>query len=154
MKRKVFFPVIIILCVLVLIVVFLSFKHNKKIYLSDKYYNDGNFVDIDSNQLSKLSNDKYILFTYNNYCSLAIPCDEIFKKFMDKYDIDFLSMPFEEFKKTDLYKEVKYAPSVIVVNKNKIVGYLDANKDDDINKYQDVYEFEEWLGEFIYFNRL
>lgn len=154
MKRKVFFPVIIILCVLVLIVVFLSFKHNEKIYLSDKYYNEGSFIDIDSDQLSKLSNDKYVLFTYNNYCSLSIPCDEIFKKFMDKYDIDFLSIPFEEFKKTGLYKEVKYAPSVIVVNKNKIVGYLDANKDEDINKYQDVYEFEKWLDRFIYFNRL
>ena len=154
MKRKIFFPVIVILVVLVLFAVCLSFKHNKKIYLSDKYYNNGSFIDIDSDQLSKLNNDKYVLFTYNNYCSLAIPCDEVFKKFMEKYNIDFLTMPFEEFRKTDLYKEVKYGPSVIVVNKNKIVSYLDANKDDDINKYQDTYEFEKWLDKFIYFNKL
>mgnify|MGYP004456714797 CR=1 FL=1 len=154
MKRKIFFPIIIILFVLILIVVFLSFKHNEKIYLSNKYYNNGDFIDIDSDQLSKLNNDKYVLFTYNNYCALSIPCDEIFKKFMDKYKIDFLSIPFEEFKETNLYKEVKYAPSIIIVNKNKVMGYLDANSDSDISKYQDVYEFEEWLSKFINFNRL
>lgn len=73
---------------------------------------------------------------------------------MDKYKIDFLSIPFEEFKETNLYKEVKYAPSIIIVNKNKVMGYLDANSDSDISKYQDVYEFEEWLSKFINFNRL
>ena len=54
-------------------------------------------------------------------------------------------------KKTYLYKKVKYAPSVIIVKKQKIIAYLDAEKDEDMDKYQDEKEFEKWLKKYIIF---
>ena len=72
---------------------------------------------------------------------------------MKKYKIDFLSIPFEEFKNTNIYKTVKYAPSVILVEKGNVVAYLDAESDDDLNKYQDINEFEEWMNNYVYFSR-
>ena len=122
-----------------------------KIYLNDKYYNKGEFKKIKN--LSNLDNDNYILFTYNNYCDLAIPCENIFKDFMTKYKIDFLSMPFEEFKKTEFYKTIKYAPSIVIIKKGSIIAYLDANSDEDLEKYQDVNKFEEWLNNYIYISK-
>ena len=38
-----------------------------KIYLNDKYYNNGNFIKVKGNALSNINNENYILFTYNNY---------------------------------------------------------------------------------------
>ena len=29
--------------------------------------------------------------------------------------------------------------------------YLDANKDEDLNKYQDVNEFSNWINKYVYF---
>lgn len=124
----------------------------KRIYLTEKYYNKGEYKKITSKELSNLNKETYILFTYNNYCISSVPCDKVFEKFMKKYNIDFLSISFEEFKNTKFYKTVKYAPSAIIIKNNEIITYLDANSDEDLAKYQDSEEFEKWLNNYIYFN--
>ena len=76
----------------------------------------------------------------------------IFEKFMDKYDIDFLSIPFEDFKNTKFYETIKFGPSIVIIKDGEIIKYLDANSDDDLPRYQDVSAFEEWLDNYVYFN--
>lgn len=125
----------------------------ERMYLSNEYYNKGEFIEIKSNDLLDKVNDTYVLFTYNSYCSLPVPCEDIFKSFAKKYDIDFVSIPFEEFKNTKFYETVEYAPSIIIIKNNEIVDYLDANSDKDLNKYQDQKEFESWLDNYIYFTK-
>lgn len=125
----------------------------KRIYLSDKFYNKGEFIEIKNIDLNSLSNNTYILFTYNNYCTLPIPCEDIFKKFMSTYKIDFLSIPFSEYKNSIFYDKVKYAPSILIIKDNQIIAYLDANSDSDLNKYQEVEEFSKWLDKYIYFSK-
>lgn len=122
-------------------------KKQEKINLNKKYYNEGKFITI--NSLENLEEETYILYTYNNYCSFEIPCDQIFKQYMEKYKIDFLQIPFKQFKETNLYKKVKYAPSIIIVKGGKIIDYLDANKNKDLKKYQDINEFEKWINKYI-----
>ena len=142
-----------ILLFLVCVFLLTSCSDNKKYYLSNEFYNEGNFVKVDSDEINQYSNKTYLLFTYNNYCSLPIPCDKIFLEVAKKYNISILSMPFSEFKKTVFYDTVKYAPSIIIVDKSKVIKYLDANKDEDLEKYQDVDKFEKWLNEYIYLEK-
>ena len=124
-----------------------------RIYLENKYNNNGEFIYIKNADLKKLGNSNYILYTYNNYCSLPISCEDIFQQFMSKYNIDFLAMPFEEFKESEIYNTVKYAPSVIIIENGKVLAYLDANTDNDLKKYQDANEFEQWMNNYIYFQK-
>ena len=124
-------------------------KPVEKIYLSDKYYNAGEFIKVESEYLNGNTKENYVLYTYNDFCSFKIPCDKIFLEFMEKYKIDFLSIPFEEFKNTSLYNKVRYAPSVIVVKSGEVVGYLDAEADEDLYRYQSVSAFEEWITKYI-----
>lgn len=119
----------------------------KRVDLSDKYYNEGKYVEVKSSELP--TNETYLLFTYNSYCNMEIPCDTIFQKFMDEYKIDILSMTFEEFKNTSIYNTVKYAPSIILVDNNKVIAYLDANKDEDLKNYQDAKEFTKWINKYV-----
>jgi len=123
-------------------------KQIEKFHLNNKYYNEGKFITIKN--LDDLKNDSYILYTYNNFCTFNVPCEDIFKSYMEKYKIDFYGIPFDDFKKTSLYKEVKYAPSIILVKDGKIVEYLDANSNKDLEKYQDTKKFEEWINKYIY----
>ena len=53
-------------------------KKQEKINLTNKYYNEGKFITI--NTLENLEEETYILYTYNNYCTFEIPCDKIFKE--------------------------------------------------------------------------
>ena len=123
----------------------------ERLYLTSKYYNKGEYVEVTKDELSSKEDETYLLFTYNNYCNLSVPCDQIFAKFMKKYNIDVLSIPYEDFKETLFYETVKFAPSILVINNSKIVAYLDAESDEDLVRYQDADEFEKWLNEYIFF---
>ncbi len=158
MNKKVVISIALILILSVVgVLLYFGFKKEKnfsKIYLTEKYYvEDGSFIKVTNDQLKELKNENYILYTYNSYCSFPIPCDSIFKEFMETYHIAFVSIPFAEFKESSFYPTIKYAPSIIVVNKQKVVAYLDANADDDLDRYQDVEKLKEWLEEYIYFER-
>jgi len=124
---------------------------NGKVKLDDKYYGSGGFIESSKDEIENLLNKKesFILFTYNNFCTLPFPCEKIFEEYMTNNKVRFLSLPFSEFKEVSLYKTIKYAPTVIVINEGKIESYLDAESDDDFNKYQDVTEFGKWIDEFI-----
>ena len=128
-------------------------KKIEKFYLDDIYYNDGNFITVDAETLNNIDDKNYLLYTYNNFCIFQIPCDDIFKSVMEKHNIDIIGIPFSEFKNTRYYDKVKFAPSVIIIKNGEIVAYLDAESDEDFNRYQDVNEFESWLNEFIYLTK-
>ena len=138
--------------ILLLLVIFLLVGcTNEKIYLTDKYYNKGDFITVKEENIN--NSESFILYTYNNFCALPVHCETIFKEVLEKYHIDSLSIPFENFKNTIYYKEVKYAPSVLIIKNGKIIAYLDANSDKDLEKYQDTVKFEEWLKEYIYLEK-
>lgn len=122
----------------------------QKFYLDQQYYDsDGEYIKITSEYFKNIDTKNYVLFVYNNYCAFSVPCDEIFHEFMVENYIDFLSMPYEEFKNTELHDTVRFAPSVIIVREWKIIDYLDAEKDKDIQKYQSVEEFANWISKYI-----
>lgn len=143
----------ILIAFLLLLVCGCNKESNSKFYLSDKYYGDGEYIKIKSSSIKKNNSDSYVLFTYNNYCSLAIPCEDVFEDFMKDNNIKFLSIPFEEFKNTYLYDTIKYGPSIVIVKKGKIITYLDANDNEDLEKYQDVSKFKDWISEYIYLEK-
>ena len=126
---------------------------NEKIYLNDKYYNKGEYIEVTEEDLEKLSNENYILFTYNHFCNFSIPCDEVFEKVMQKYKIDVLKISIDHYKNTKFFDKVRYAPSILIINNNKVVAFLDANSDEDYNKYQDSEEFDKWLTNYVYTNK-
>lgn len=137
---------------IIIICLFLSACTNSsKFSIEKEYYKESKFIDVTSEDIKELKENKksFIVFTYNNYCMLEIPCDEIFKKVMNKYNISFLYLSYEEMKNTFIYDEVKLAPSVILIKEGKIVAYLDAESDKDLLKYQDTEEFEKWLTSYI-----
>lgn len=123
-------------------------KKQEKFYLNENYYNVSGLKEITKDDI--LENDNFILFTYNNYCSLAIPCEDIFKEFSENNNIQILSIPFDEFKNTKYYENVKYGPSVLIIKDGNLVAYLNAEKNSDIKKYQDVNEFTNWIKNYIY----
>ena len=138
--------------VIILICLFLtSCTSSSKFSIEKEYYQESKFINVKNEDIEKLKEEKksFIVFAYNNYCLLETPCDEIFKKVMDKYNISFLYLPYEEMKKTFIYDDVKLTPSVILIKEGKIVTYLNTESNDDLPKYQDADEFEKWLTSYI-----
>lgn len=120
-----------------------------KFFLDDEFYWQDVYIEITAQDFETLGNDNYVLFTYNNYCALSIPCDEIFQEFMTKNNVSFLSMKYDEFKNTKLHEKVRFAPSVIIVKNWKIVDYLDSENDNDVDLYQDVDKFGKRFEKYV-----
>ena len=153
MRKKAY--LILGICIIVLLAILLVFVLNKdsKFYLDDIHYSTSErFISIESDDLSKLMEDKksFVIFTYLPYCTFSIPCDVIFETFLNENDMSFYSIPYDKLSEVKYFDEVKYAPSVILVNKGVIVEYLDANSDNDLKKYQDAKEFSSWIEKYVY----
>lgn len=125
------------------------------ITLEDKYYNNNTFITSTATEIDSYLENKesFILYTYNNYCTLKIPCESVFESFMANNNISILSIPFSELKNSKLSKKIKYAPTVIIVDKGKVITSLNAESDNDLPKYQDVDEFTNWIKEYIVIDR-
>ena len=153
MKRQ----LIIILTIVIIsgLAIYINKRHIAKFYLDDIYYDGNTFIDIKASDVIDLKKEKnsYIMFVYNNFCNFEIPCDEIFIESMEKNNLSFYAISYDEFKKTYLRKKVKYAPSILIVKKGRVVAYLDANKEEDIAKYQIVTAFDNWLEKYIYLSK-
>lgn len=151
MKIKKIIMVIVFIILIPLSLLFITNLTKQKITLESKYYNTGKFININSANLNELLNNKenFILFTYNNFCTFKVSCDEIFNESIKELNITILKIPFDEFKTTDLYNEVNYAPSVILIKEGKIIKYLNPEKNEDLPKYQDKKEFISWIKEYI-----
>lgn len=141
----------IILLVLVILSMTGCIKENNKFHLNDEYYNDGKLVDIDNKELTNIlkSNDSFILFTFNPYCNFKVSCENVVENFSKNNNITIFKIPFEEFKSTKLYNTIKYAPSIILINKGKIETYLDPNKDEDSIKYQEEKALKDYIEMYI-----
>ena len=141
----------IILLVLVILSMTGCTKENSKFYLNDEYYNAGKLVDIDSKELTNIlkSNDSFILFTFNPYCNFKVSCENVVENFSKNNNITIFKIPFEEFKSTKLYNTIKYAPSIILINKGKIETYLNPNKDEDSIKYQEEKALKDYIEMYI-----
>lgn len=124
-----------------------------KIYLDSKFYGKSEFINVKADEFNKINDNAYVVYTYNSFCSLAIPCENIFKEVMDKYKLTFYSMGIWEAQKTYIYDTVKYAPSIIIIKDKKVIAYLDAESDEDFIRYQDSDEFEKWLDKYIYLKK-
>lgn len=151
--KKIIIGIIISIIILCTIGIFINKNQsNKKVYLTKKYYEnkEQTFLQVDETEIKKLKEDTFLLYTFNSYCKFPIPCDSIFEQFMKDNNITIVSIPYDKYKLTDYVKKVKYAPSVLIIHKNKVIAYLDADKDEDVNKYQDIDEFTNWVKEYIY----
>lgn len=140
------------LLIIVILLLLIGCSKEDKFYLDKKYYNNGEFISSSANTITKLNQDKenYIVYIYNYYCTFPTPCEDIFKNVLTKYKIDIYSLSYDEMKKTDFYETIKYSPSVAIIKKGQIVAYLDTEKDEDYNIYQNEKDFDNWLNKYIY----
>lgn len=150
---KIIIPIVIILIFIVVIIErnFIQKTSNFMFYLEEKYYGDSVFNEIESNDLNNLINDKesFAIFIHQPFCSTSYEFNKILTKFSEENKISFYKMSFDEMKKTVMYENIKYYPSFAIYNNGKLIDFLDAESDEDLNCYKDMEEFKNWFNSYI-----
>lgn len=151
-KKNIFIASLILVSLTSL--VFLIINNDKKIekfYLEDEYYNSDGLTQVTKENVEKLLEDKksFILFADTNFCTLGVPCKDVFKEASETKNLNILQFSFNELKETKLYDKIKYGPTVIIIKEGKVVDYLDANSEEHSTLYQNTDMFYEWLTKYI-----
>lgn len=150
---RIIIPIVIILIFIVVIIErnFIQKTSNFMFYLEEKYYGDSVFNEIESNDLNNLINDKesFAIFIHQPFCSTSYEFNKILTKFSEENKISFYKMSFDEMKKTVMYENIKYYPSFAIYNNGKLIDFLDAESDEDLNCYKDMEEFKNWFNSYI-----
>lgn len=65
-------------------------------------------------------------------------------------DLYYYNIGLRIYKKSRLYQEIKYAPSVIIIYKGEILAYTDAESDEDLILSKSKEEFNKWFKSYVY----
>ena len=158
MKKK-YIVVATVFVVLLLIVLLFIFNNNKIVYGNNAFYLESNlyntkdnYEEINVSKFNNLINNKksFIVFTYASFCPFSAPSDKVFKSVFEKNNMKLYAIGYDKLNGNDITNKVSYAPSVMIFKKGKLVAYLDAEKDEDYNRYQNKKEFRNWLSKYVY----
>lgn len=147
MKKK-----LIIISVIIILISLLFILKDNKFKLEEKYYLNGEIIQISNKEYNDLINKKesFIVFVHlPGICLFNLPFAPIVEDFSKNNSITIYSLNFKDINDTNLKYKIKYSPSVVLINKGKIVKYLDPNKKEDLRYYKEVNEFSKWVSTYI-----
>ena len=123
-----------------------------KVKLDTEYYAEGaEFMELSPGEYEGLVEAKksFVVFVDRDGCTTADRLRKYVTRYMTETGILAYRMMFAELKETSLHENVKYYPSVVVVEKGVVRGYLRADSDDDAGAYNDYDTFKEWMKRIL-----
>ena len=154
--RKIVIPVLSVLILIAGIIVIIKRNliektGNVMFYMEDKYYGTSVFNEIKADELIGLieTKESFAIFIHQPLCSTSYEFNKILVRFAEENKISFYKISFDEMKKTNMYNDVKYYPSFAIYKEGELIDFLDAESDEDLNRYKDKEEFEKWFHSYI-----
>ena len=123
-----------------------------KVTLDAEYYGEGaEFMELTASEYEGLVEAKksFVVMVDQNGCTTADRLREYATRYMSETGILVYRMMFAEVKESSLHEFVKYYPSMVIIDKGAVRGYLRADSDEDAEMYNDYDIFREWIGEYL-----
>lgn len=152
MKKKCF---IVLLGIIVLIAIILFRlpinKTESRFYLEGEYYGSNTMMETSVDELNNLINkrESFVVFVYQPMCSASLNFEEVLSDFFKDHPISIYKIAFSNIKDTSISKNIKYYPSFIIYNQGKVVDFLEADKDEDVEFYTSKKGFEKWFTNYV-----
>lgn len=125
---------------------------NHKVKLDAEYYADGaEFMELTAGEYEGLIEAKksFVVMVDQSGCITADRLREYVTRYMTETGILVYKMMFEQVKESSLHDQVKYYPSVVVVDKGVVRAYLRADSDEDAEVYNNYNAFREWMEKYL-----
>lgn len=124
----------------------------EKFYLESEYYEASEIKEITKEELLELENqsESFLVFVYQPMCASSSKFEKIVNEFLETNTITIYKISFENAADTKIRDKIRYYPSFVIYQNGEVVDALDANSDEDINRYETVEGLTEWLSTYIY----
>ena len=93
--------------------------------------------------------ESFAIFIHQPFCSTSYEFNKILTMFAEENKISFYKISFDEMKKTVMYENIKYYPSFAIYNNGKLIDFLEADSNEDLNRYKVMEEFKNWFNSYI-----
>lgn len=126
-----------------------------KVVLDAEYYCgescDGKMLELTVAEYEELVQEdgSFVVFVDQSGCTTADRVREYMTDYALETGVRVYRMMFSEAREASLHDYVKYYPSVVVVSKGRVAGYLRADSDEDADMYNDYDVFKEWMGRYL-----
>lgn len=109
------------------------------------------YTELDPSGYDQLIADKksFMVMVDQGGCTTADRLREFVRDFAISKKIRVYKMMFGDVKKTSLHDFVKYYPSVAVISRGKVIGFLRADSDEDSDAYNKYEAFETWINKYL-----
>lgn len=122
----------------------------QKFSLDEEYYEASEIIELDLNTYEKQLEEKksFLLFVYQPLCVTSDAFEKIVKEFSTTYQLTIYQMPFSLVKESNLEK-IQYYPSFVIFHEGEIVDFLEADKEEDKDRYQKLDAFYNWVTNYV-----
>lgn len=112
---------------------------------------DGEYMELGTDEYEKLINDQksFVVMVDQGGCTTADRLKGYTKDFAASKGFKVYKMMFEDMKKTSMHDFVKYYPSVVVVSRGKVIGFLRADTNEDSDMYNNYEAFSNWFQKYL-----
>ena len=140
--------------ILLTLLLLTSCKPNYPFTLNEKYYNKSEIIELSNiDEFIKLEKEKdsFGIYIYLPGCLTCSKFKPILDDFSETYNITLYTISYLKIKNTSntLIKNIDTAPSVALFSNGQLVTYLDANKDEHIEYYENIEGFTSWFKTYV-----
>ena len=139
-----------ILCIL-LVVILLTGCNKEKFSLENKYYDNGEFLEIDKTKLNELedNSESFLVMVYTTGCFSCMDFEKVLTEFTEDNNLTVFRININDIEGTEIEEKIKYTPSLVIYKKGNLYKYLDANSDKDTEYYKSTDSLMKWLDKYI-----
>ena len=135
----------------IMLIIFLVGCTKEKFSLTDKYYDNPSFEEINKTELKALEKNKesFLIMVYTTGCFSCMDFEKVLTDFTNENNLQVLRINITDIKDTKLANKIKYTPTLVIYHNGKVYQYLDANSDKDTDYYKSTTNLKTWLDGYI-----
>lgn len=151
MKKKVLIIGLSLTIVVIIVGLLWFYLSTKTFYLEDKYYGASKSQELELKDIEDLivKKESFVVFVYQPLCTTSANFSEIVKSFSKENGLTYYTIAFSEIKDSKTFEYIKYYPSFIIFKDGKMVDFLDAESNEDTEKYKKSSEFSKWFKTYV-----
>ncbi len=98
-----------------------------------------------------VSERSFVLMVDNPGCVTTANMREMMSNFSDDLKFTYYRIFWQDTKNTNIRNYIKYFPSILIIDKGKVIKALQADSDDDAKYYNNAEDLKTWLETYIKF---
>ena len=125
----------------------------RKFKLDTDLYGPSEAIDIKKEDYEKLIEEKhsFVIMVDKPECYTTANMRGYMADFPDDMQFKYYRIMWSQATESSLHKKVKYVPSVAIIKNGVVVDFLDADSDDDVQKYNSAEALRDWIKDYILF---